>query len=94
MKRHGARRSPAKPDADCARSAWIYAVELLVVMAIIGIPVALLMPAVMQAREAARKKECPNNIRQISLAAHNYMDSHKCFPPGLVMQSQPPQQHL
>ncbi len=57
-------------------------VELLVVMAIIGILVALLMPAVMQAREAARKKECLNNIRQINLAAHNYLDSHQCFPSG------------
>jgi prepilin-type N-terminal cleavage/methylation domain-containing protein len=79
MKRHGAH---VVVDVPAVERRGFTLVELLVVMAIIGILVALLMPAVMQAREAARKKECLNNIRQISLAAHNYMDSHKCFPPG------------
>lgn len=59
-------------------------VELLVVMAIIGILVALLLPAVMQAREAARRKECLNNIRQISLASQNYLDAHRVFPSGWI----------
>ncbi|MFN8854267.1 MAG: DUF1559 domain-containing protein [Planctomycetaceae bacterium] len=59
-------------------------IELLVVMAIIGILAALLLPAVQQAREAARRKECLNNIRQINLAAHNYLDSHRSFPSGWV----------
>lgn len=59
-------------------------VELLVVMAIIGILVALLMPAVMQARESARKKECLNNIRQINLASQNYLETHRTFPSGWV----------
>ena len=57
-------------------------VELLVVIAIIGILVALLLPAVQQAREAARRTECVNNIRQMALAAINYESAQKRFPPG------------
>jgi len=59
-------------------------VELLVVIAIIGVLVALLLPAVQRAREAARRTACRNNLHQIVLAAHNYLDSHKCFPSGYV----------
>ncbi len=62
-------------------------IELLVVMAIIAILAALLLPAIQQARESARRSQCLNNIRQINIAAQNYLASGRSYPSGWIKAS-------
>ncbi len=70
------------PAADPDDRRGFTLIELLVVVAIVGLLVALLLPAVQAAREAGRRIQCTNHLKQLALAMHDYHAAHECFPPG------------
>lgn len=69
-----------RPSPPCRRRAGFTLIELLVVLAVLGILLALLIPAVQSAREVARRVECRNKLRQIAIALHTYHDTHSVLP--------------
>jgi prepilin-type processing-associated H-X9-DG protein/prepilin-type N-terminal cleavage/methylation domain-containing protein len=81
------RRTAAASPAAVLPHAGFTVVELLVTLSIIGILLAIVLPALSAAREAARVTECANHLKQLGLALHNYEDSFRCFPAGWQWES-------
>ena len=82
-------RFPMKIKTDGRRSRGFTLIELLVVIAIIAILIALLLPAVQAAREAARRAGCVNNLKQLALAAQNYISAMNTLPMGTGIATYP-----
>lgn len=69
-------------------------IEFLVVVVIVAAMVAILLPALQQSREQARRTQCRDNLKQFGLALHNYNESHRTFPPGVITRSSDTRQGL
>jgi prepilin-type N-terminal cleavage/methylation domain-containing protein len=73
----------------CSRFCGFTLVEILVVTAVIGLLVAIMLPAIQKARESARKSQCANNLKQIGLGMHAYLNDHQALPPGYISEVLP-----
>lgn len=74
-------------DRNAPKRRGLTLIEVLVVLAILACLAALTMPAIRQSREPTRRSHCKNNLKQIGLALHNYLDAYGSFPPPFTLDA-------
>jgi prepilin-type processing-associated H-X9-DG protein len=77
----------SRPIGERVNRVALSLIEVLVVISIVGLLIAIMLPAVQAAREAVRRSTCANNLRQVGIALHSYHDKNECFPNGHVFST-------